>query len=452
MQRLFIISTRWSHATATVPLLTTPRRAKSKKSVASFRELTAHSERMKENQIHENLLKKVASSDSMWSLWNEGNFLERGVEYLDSILTVRKVAVNAQEKTALVKVKVDSQKHPPLGKADDQIELLHKSKRKLGAGNVYEKACQTIENQMPLDVRAYQVLHETDTADVSGLVCLDTSKLPIYGSNQKRFVNAFAWATTKLWNLGQDGDINVSFGRVLLKHRAQKFKRTVLPMWPIQNSLLRPKLYKFSSIVYDANSDGVGAFLKDNGFAGKNEPVTTYIVVIKKTRDPVLLELNTELQPTNILRAWDRHLVTHLVRPKTPDICFMLRGRVPSMNRVASPYFETEILKFKNDTVESVLAPELGDIQYAAKRVVASWNMTSSTTGVTLRILQTKRTPVLTTFEGDQGDRLEYELLVTLPNQAARDVAAIATEVFEMSRMFGTSLDVGEACGGHQSP
>ena len=432
---------------------------------------------------------KSISMDTIWSLWNEGNLFSLSQSDLMSFLTAQKVEVAENEKkTALVRKveEVMSASQPSLVKQDDSaVSLFDSDNANASTGDLFEEAdvygdwgldpsfedkkkfdyiersvdAQVVESQGALDVRATQLLLETQTADIdwmplriSGLPgstesmeAFTLGKADISTANKQRFIRSCSWAINNMWNMGHEGNINVTFGRTLIKNLSQAviFKKTVIPLWSVQKAMTEPKCVRFVALAHENNTEAVGHFLKQNGFAVEKEAATSYLVMIRRPRDPVVLELNAELQPTDVLRAWDRHLVTQYIRHKMPDVRFMIRGRAPLKKRIASPYFEAEVLKFKNDTVESVLAPELGDIQYVAERVIASWNKVDEASGLDIQMIQTKRTPVLTTNNCNQGERLEYELLAKIPSKEKADVKKIATLMYELSVQFAHLLEPG---------
>jgi len=427
--------------------------------------------------------------DTVWSLWNEGNLFSLSQAELTAFLNAQKVEVSPNEKkTALVRKveEVMSASQPSLVKQDDSaVSLFDQESSSGNTGDLFEEAdiygdwgidpsfeekkkfdfleravdAQVAESQGPMDVRSTQLLHEKQTADIN-LVPLKVSGLPgavksmdaftigktnVQVANRQRFIRACTWGINNMWNMGHEGNINVTFGRALVKNlqSAVALRKSVIPLWSAQKAITEHKCVRFVSIAHENNTDAVGKFLKDNGFSVEKEATTSYIVLVRRPRDPVVLELNAELQPTEVLRAWDRHLVTQFIRHKMPDVRFLIRGRTPLKKRIASPYFEAEVLKFKNDSVESVLAPELGDIQYVAERVIASWLKTDEESGLEIRMIQTKRTPVLTTNNSSQGERLEYELLANIPEKDKVDITKAASVIFDMSTSFAQMLESG---------
>ena len=432
---------------------------------------------------------KGISMDTVWSLWNEGNLFSLSQDDLVTFLKAQKVEITGQEKKTELVRKVEevmSSTQPTLVQQEESaISLFDQDSANAGTGDLFEEAdvygdwgvdpsfeekskmdfmekavdAQGGDSQNPLDVRATQLLHETQTSDVR-VVPLNPSEVPasaagrtfytlekanVAESNRERFSRACLWAVNNMWNLGQEGDINVTFGRTLLKNiiNAVLFKKTVVPLWSAQKAMMQPQVLRFVALAHENNTEDVAKFLKENGFASEKEPTTSYLVMIKRPRDPVVLELNSELQPVEVLRAWDRHLVSQFIRKKMPDVRFIVRGRSILKKRIATPYLEAEVLKFKNDTVESVLAPELGDVQYVAERVIASWVKQDVASGTTIRMIQTKRTPVLTTNTSNQGERLEYELTMSIPPKDTANVLAMANSIYELSHIFSRSLEPG---------
>ena len=432
---------------------------------------------------------KSVSMDTIWSLWNEGNLFSLSQGELEAFLSAQKANfTSGEKKTALVRKveEVMSVSQPSLVKQDDSaISLFDAESGSASSSDLFEEAdvygdwgpdpsfenkiavdfiersvdAQVTELQGAMDVRATQLLHEDFSADIR-LLPLKKSKLPGHfdnkqaftigksnaiESNQQRFVRSCSWAINNMWNMGHEGNINATFGRTLIKNiqQAVVFKKSVVPIWSAQKAMAEPKCVRFVALAHENNTEAIGQFLKKNGFVVEKEATTSYLVMIRRPRDPIVLELDSNLQPLEVLRSWDRHLVTQYIRGKMPDVRFMIRGRTPLKKRIASPYYEAEVLKFKNDTVESVLAPELGDIQYVAERAIASWNTFDAETGLNIRMLQTKRTPVLTTNNCNQGERLEYELLAAIPPKEKTDASAIASKIYDFAVSFAKLLEPG---------
>eukprot|EP00759_Apiculatamorpha_spiralis_P027413 PhF_6_TR30190/c0_g1_i1/m.44346 len=433
----------------------------------------------------------AVSMDSVWSLWNEGNLFSLSIPELTSFLASQNVTVNPDEKkTALVR-KVEelmAASSPSLVRVDDSAISAFESisRKRVKINDTFEEAdiygdwgldptfeekrsidflqksldSQSVDQVNPLASRAQQVLHSATSSEVV-FVPLKTNNLP--GSlakaqaytlkqadpevgNRDRFRKACAWAMTSLRQLGQEGDFNVTFGRAFIKSQMHfsTYKTNILPLWSVQKAMGRAYTHRFLSLAHEDNTDGVGAFLKDNGFKTEHDLTISYLVQLRRQKDHIVLELNDQLKTVKALDTWDRHLVSTYIRPAMPDIRFMVRGRVPLKHRVAGPYIEAQVLNFKDDTVESVLAPELGDIKYVAARDIASWYKVDSASGLTIKMIQTKRTPVLTTVPNTQGERLEYELTAALPSSATNvDTDVISNAMWEWANLFAKALEPG---------
>ena len=64
--------------------------------------------------------------------------------------------------------------------------------------------------------------------------------------------------------------------------------------------------------------------------------------------------------------------------------------------------------------------------------------------GVTLQLVETRRTPLIITRAGDEGERLEYEWIVVLPQKAERvDIAAMSTELWNYGNLLAKELEAG---------
>jgi hypothetical protein len=126
-----------------------------------------------------------------------------------------------------------------------------------------------------------------------------------------------------------------------------------------------------------------------------------------------------------------------------PDLRYLVRGRPPIKKKMADAYFETDILKLTKDSVQAVLSPELGEIVYTCERVIRKWSCKLES-GVALQLVETKRIPLIVTRPGEEGERLEYELVAAIPQQAERvDLHALADDLWTKGTEFAQMLEEG---------
>jgi hypothetical protein len=303
--------------------------------------------------------------------------------------------------------------------------------------------------------RAFQLLHQEATSDVR-IAKADVGELPgcaslknVYipsrvdtsSSNKARFAKAFNWSVKNLWNMNMDGEICIGAGKALYFRGVAKHNRNVPPLWTCQQQLMQYHPYAWFAVSHDSAVDTVDKMVDAFGMKPSQTAETSYKVEVKRTRDSLDIELNSQLQCTLANKQWDRFLVSHLLRTNMPDIRFFVRARVPLRKKIAESYTGTEILKMTDDSVQSMLPPELGEVVYAAERVIRRWS-TKTKGGVTLQLVETKRTPMIVTREGEEGERMEYELIASIPQASERpNVQLLSDELWTNAELLATLLE-----------
>lgn len=316
----------------------------------------------------------------------------------------------------------------------------------------------------PLSCRAFQLLHEGTTADVV-LSKIDCSNLPgcqSLGSNilhvhninpndanRQRFRRSFKWACQNMWHSNLDGEVNIGAGKALYWRRVARRNRNILPIWTCQEHLHTTHPYTWFAVAHETNTAAVEKFaaalgMKPTGGTAAAEPVTSYKTFIKRSRDFLDVELNQQLQVTMVRKPWDRYLCAHVLREKMPDLRFLVRARVNIKKKVADAYYEARIIQQTADSsFVSQLPPELGDVIYTCERKIRKWS-TFLPSGVKLQLVETKRTPLIVTRKEDDGDRLEYELIATVPQQGEQlDTFRVADELWKQGEDFASILEEG---------
>lgn len=311
-----------------------------------------------------------------------------------------------------------------------------------------------------LSPRAFQLLHENVTADL-GLASFNPSKLPgqkknttafvpinvaAADANRNRFRRGLQWCMLNLWNMNMPGEINIGAGKVLYWRDVAKHNRNVLPLWTIQQHLYNAHPYCWFAVAPNTAGNSAEAFAAKMGMSMSQDATTSYKVSIRKGLEIMDCEMNSLLRCTMLNRPWDRFLVTHYIRNAMPDLRLVVRARHGIKKRQADMYLDADILRSTRDSVQSVLSPELGDVIYCAERVIRKWSSpimetqqdgTQRPTGLNLLLVETKRTPLITTKIGDEGTRFEYELIVSLPQQSDRvDTAQLGDTLWEAGRQF----------------
>lgn len=311
-----------------------------------------------------------------------------------------------------------------------------------------------------LSPRAFQLLHESVTPDL-GLASLNPSKLPgqkknttaytpvpvaAHEANKIRFRRGLQWCMLNLWNMNMPGELNIGAGKVLYWRDVAKHNRNVLPLWTLQSHLYNAHPYNWFAVAPQNATQTAEGFAQTMGMVLSQEATTSYKVTIRKGLELMDCELNSLLRCTLMNRPWDRFLVSHFLRNKAPDLRFLVRARHAVKKRMADLYLDADILRSTRDSVQSVLSPELGDVAYCSERVIRKWSVpisekapdgSSRPTGLNLQLVETKRTPLIVTRPGDEGSRMEYELIVALPQQSDRvDSVQLADHLWDMGTQF----------------
>nr|VDZ48110.1 MRB1-associated_protein/GeneDB:LmjF.33.2730 [Leishmania donovani] len=240
-----------------------------------------------------------------------------------------------------------------------------------------------------------------------------------------------------------NGELNIGAGRVIFYRTIAKQNRNTLPLWTLQRHLYAYHPYVWFAIASASNAEAMEALAERLGMKLVQDATTSYKISIRRSSELLDGELNAQLQCTKMNRPWDRFLVTHYVRSQMPDLRFLVRARHPIKKRIVDAYLETDILRSTRDSVQSVLSPELGEVCYCCERVIRKWAMRTQA-GVTLQLVETRRTPLIITKAGDEGERLEYEWIVVLPQKAERvDVAALSAELWDYGNLLARELEPG---------
>ena len=313
------------------------------------------------------------------------------------------------------------------------------------------------EQDTPLSCRAFQLLHNNVTSDVA-LAKLNPARLPGCDkireafspvalapddANRLNFRKGYQWCATNLWNMNLDGEINIGAGKALYFRAVAKHNRYVLPLFTCQEHLERAHPYSWFAIAHESNKQPIEDLAQRLGMDLTQDETTSYKVMVRRPKDFLDVELNNQLQVTLVQKPWDRILCTHFLRNKMPDLRFLIRARRPIKKRVADAYLDTPILKLTSDSVMSVLSPELGDVGYCAERAIRKWTKTLDS-GVRLQLVETRRTPLICTRAGDEGERLEYELVANIPQQVERDdLSALCDDLWTKGMEFATALEDG---------
>ena len=442
---------------------------------------------------------------AVWGLWNEGNLFSMTVPELEAFLQASGIEFAAgQKKAALVrKAEEFMAKENPVGivnaaAAVDTVATVAASHTERQAGAEYRSAVADLYDEADvyavwtnsiderkhddfisfpsqehkkqeldpkghsyLDTKAYQLLHQECTSDlglakvnVSGLpgcsglnnaaaaaATLSVVSLPSDAANKLRFRRGFHWAVTNMWSASIDAEVNIGAGKVLYWKSAAKQQRPVLPLWTCQQFVHDTHPYSWYAVAHETSVPDLEALTSKLGMTMTSENEVSYKVYVKRSRDVLDIDLNASLQPTLVNRPWERFLVTHYVRQQMPDLRFLVRGRHQMKKRIADQYLEASILTANGSTVQSVLQPELGDVIYVGHRAIRRWT-TKMANGVRIQLVETRRTPLVTTRPGDEGERIEYEMIANVPQQSENvDIPALAEELWERGGELATTME-----------
>jgi hypothetical protein len=440
----------------------------------------------------------------VWALWNEGNLFSLTPEQLAAFLKANGVDPEGQRKAALVrKTEALMAKEAPASlvveaaKVDDVSTITATQTARAAsdysatASDLFEEADEygdwtlgtaatgkkvdldfiafsaseaqresaTAAAQQHLAPRAFQLLHQENTVDL-GLARLAPSFASLPGcahlteamtpvsvapddANRLRFRKGFHWAVANAWNANIDAEINIGAGKALYWRAAAKQQKPVLPLWACQQHLFDAHPYSWLAIAHEDNVGAMEQMAATLGMQPSGEAETSYKLMVRRSRDILDVDLNAHLQTVKVNRPWDRLFVSHNVRTKMPDLRFVVRGRRPMPRKVTEQYLSAPMLKISGATAQSVLDPALGDVAYAAQRVIRRWH-TKLASGATLQLVETRRTPLLVTRQGDDGERLEYEFVANVPPQVERvDVHAMADELWTKGQDLAAALEGG---------
>lgn len=421
----------------------------------------------------------------VWGLWNEGNLFSLSVPELQYFLqTVCGAQVDtASKKSALVRqveeIMSAEQVNTTVPQEDSNQTAIQISGNERatelfeeadlygdwGAEPGFEERRDTDYMELSpskmgeayeaLSPRAFQLLHDKVTSDI-GLTVFDPSKLPgqknvttAYGvaavpaaeANQIKFRKGLQWCVKNLWAMNIAGEVNIGAGKALYWREVAKHNRSVLPLWTCQHHLYHNHPFQWFAVAHESCTTAVEALVARYGMTLTQEPTTSYKVCIKKGREMLDCELNSVLRCTQLNKPWDRFLMTHYLRHRMPDLRYLVRARHPIRKRVADAYLDADILRSTRESVQSVLAPELGEVIYTCERVTRKWSVPLPS-GITLQCVETKRTPLIVTRPGDEGTRLEYELIAQIPPQSAGvDMETLSSTLWEYGNSFAEALE-----------
>jgi hypothetical protein len=438
---------------------------------------------------------------SVWGLWNEGNLFSLSVPELAAFLAKEQVEAKALRKSALVRQveEIMTSFSPPTTRpTEDTVASITASMATdgvsytTGQADVFDEAdeygdwgadsgfedkrgvdfmalapnkgaSQRMRGQTKgrrakeeLGSHAFQLLHEEVSADVS-LGHFNPSKLPgcaqwtdAYSpisikpedGNKLAFRRAFQWSANSLWNLGLDGEINIGAGKALYKRSVAKRNRSVLPLWTCQDHLNAVHPFSWFAVAHESGIPVMEKLVADLGMTPANEaPETSYKLNVVRARDVLDVELNKDLAPILVNKPWERIYMGHYLRARLPDLRYLVRARRPLKKKIAETYLDTRIIQLSNDTAQSVLSPELGDVTYCCERVRRRWTAQLDS-GVTMSMIETRRTPLIVERQGDDGERIEYELVASIPQQVEKvDLHALADDLWARGAQMAALLE-----------
>lgn len=432
------------------------------------------------------------SKEQVWGLWNEGNLYSLAAPEMVAYVSANSKAPLDEEtkgkKSALVKkidelmaaesgnlanpdaeentssnVEVEARESDLLDEADHYGDWGVDPSYRRGnlRRNFIEVTQAGLEGEM-LHVcapRAYQLLHDSVSSDVA-LKKFDASKLPGCGkmkevyttkyvdpeeANKERFAKAFAWTVENMWNVRHVGEICIGAGKALYWRKLHKANKGSVPIWTAQEQLHQLHPYTWFAVAHETNTGPVAELVTKLGMTPTQEAETTYKCTILRKRDQLDVELNKELKVTNVNYPWDRFLMTHYIRSTMPDIRFLMRSRARLSGAITTEFEKADVLKMTADSVEPILASKKGEVVYCCERVVRKWG-TKLNCGATVQLKETRRTPLIVTRTGEEGERLEYEIIANLPTKTENiNLNEMSAEIWEKTKLFVATLEDGMA-------
>lgn len=317
--------------------------------------------------------------------------------------------------------------------------------------------------------------------------------------NKVRFRRAFHWAVSSAWSNNREAEINIGAGRVLLWHVAAKNDHTIFPIWTCQQHLHDLHPYAWFAVSHDSAVADIENFavnslkMKPENFVAspssssssssrshsggvseqQQQGEVSFKVTLranKGTKMWIEAECNSRFETTHVYRPWFRYLTTHFLRTTMPDLRFLLRARNLMSGKDTEPFMQAQLIKYAPTAAEaaaaaaaaaerpdaahlqhlflpaatpvvSVLSPDLGDVVYACHRVIRRWS-TKMGRGSRISLVETRRTPLLVTHADDTVERVEYELIATIPRpEDGVDIGQMAEELWDKGSMLATVLE-----------
>ena len=390
----------------------------------------------------------------VWGLWNEGNLFSLSTAQLTQFLTSERVEIDPRwKKAALVR----------------QVEELLQSKgsqttsQPASGGERYGEWDKPVKAETMLDLsqtgfyegggamtpRAFQIL-VTDSAPDLVVSRVNTTAFPGFPANNEcytltsadaeqstrsRYSKALQWCIMNLRNLGVEGEISVEFGKLLISPEVIRKNKRIVSAWTLQQRLQTANPHTWVSAVSEAARAEVVKLLEANEYREFPEKGgVTYDVVVRRAKDQVAIDLNASGATVAVNKPHEDLQTTHVVRELGPDVRLRLRSRQPLKKSDIDTYTKASIVKVKADPVEVTLPPELGEVSYTSENEERHWKKRLDL-GVTVTVIERRRTPLVVCRNEDEGERFEYEIIVPVPSVAERvDLNALANEVFDLSR------------------
>jgi hypothetical protein len=340
-----------------------------------------------------------------------------------------------------------------------------------------------------LSPKAYQFLHEKSVSDFGLCNLNNVSALPgcahipegsavaispieAAEANKIRFRRAFHWAVSNIWANNREAEINIGAGRVLYWDAAAKNSRAICPTWILQQHLMDAHPYMWYAVAHETTSvQAIEQLVEDLGMVPMNQATSTstnnneqeekssssssksnnnnfaetsYKVTIRSNKlgGALEAEVNENFETTHVYRPWLRYLMTHYVRDQMPDLRFLVRARSFVSRKDSEAIFRNPILRESGKSVQPILAPEIGDVVYVAHRVIRRWSTKIGRYGTRILLVETRRTPLITTIAGDDAERVEYELIANIPRPEDNiDISELADDLWDNGTQFAERLE-----------
>lgn len=402
------------------------------------------------------------SFEQVWQLWNEGNLFSLAVKEMCDYLQSVGVMVDATEKKATVVRRLEEYLHsreasqkggstPASPAADGEYGSIAgttapETLLDLSQSGFYEGAA----NMAP---KAFQLLVDGSVVD-SVVSRLNTTSFPGFPANtecytltssvsdvslRSRFSKVLQWCSLNMHNLQMDGELYISLGKLLLDPKTAVGGDDVVSSYTLQQRLQLHQSYTWVSALPTSSVSVAEAFLESEGFAlVAKDPTVTYDGIIKRAKDRVHAELDSQGALVSLQSEWVNLQTVHHTHNEGPDVRLLLRSRPPMNAAQTETYRKLKIVELTDDDVSDALPPEHGQLVYLSENTTRRFERVTEK-GVVLAITHINRQPLIVLHDEEEDPRVEMHLSVQIPAAASGrqfDVRGVGLEMFDFAAKF----------------